>query len=154
MRALTLVCAAAALAACTPRINTNPETGKVDVDLEPVTQRGEVWNAALAAQGGGTVRGTATATAREGHTVAAISITGGTPGAVHPWHIHEGTCASGGPVVGPANAYPPLQVASNGAATADAHLMLTLNEARDYHVNVHASPSEMGNIISCGALND
>ncbi len=154
MRVLTLVCAAAALAACTPRINTNPETGKVDVDMEPVTQRGEVWNAAIASQGGSAVRGTTTATVREGHTAANISITGGTPGGTHPWHIHEGTCASGGPIVGPANAYAPLQVASNGAATAEAHLMLTLNEARDYHVNVHASPSEMGNIIACGPLND
>jgi len=154
MRVLTLVCAAAALAACTPRINTNPETGKVDVDMEPVTQRGEVWNAAIAPQGGSAVRGTTTATVREGHTAANTSITGGTPGAVHPWHIHEGTCASGGPIVGTPNAYTPLQVASNGAATAEAHLMLTLNEARAYHVNVHASPTEMGNIIACGPLND
>ena len=50
MRMLAFVCAAAMLGACTPRINTNPETGRVDVDMEPVTQRGEVWNAALASQ--------------------------------------------------------------------------------------------------------
>ncbi|MEW5929907.1 MAG: hypothetical protein AB1941_20835 [Gemmatimonadota bacterium] len=154
MRVLTLVCAAAALAACTPRINTDPDTGRVDVDMQPVTQRGEVWNATLASRGGSPVRGTSTATVRGDHTVAAISITGGTPGAVHPWHIHEGACGSGGPIVGTPNAYPPLQTASNGAATAEAHLMLKLNEARSYHVNVHASPTDMGNILACGDLDD
>lgn len=84
----------------------------------------------------------------------ADTIAGGTAGGTHPWHIHEGACGSGGPVVGPANAYPPLQVAGNGAASAEAHLMLKLNEARRYPVNVHASPAEMGNVVACGDLDD
>ncbi|HEV2148681.1 MAG TPA: hypothetical protein VGR37_14855 [Longimicrobiaceae bacterium] len=153
MRAVALVFAAA-LVACTPRINTDPDTGRVDVDMQPVTQKGEVWTATLASQGGSPVRGTARAVARSGHTVATVALTGARAGAVHPWHIHEGTCGSGGSIVGAGNAYPPLQVASNGAANAEAHLMLTLNEARSYHVNVHASPTELGNIVACGELDD
>ncbi|HEX2094241.1 MAG TPA: hypothetical protein VHG28_17690 [Longimicrobiaceae bacterium] len=149
-----VLCAAVVLAACTPRVNTNPDTGRVDVDLEPVTQRGEVWNARIADRGGSGITGTSRVTVREDHTIATLSISGGRSGGVHPWHIHEGTCATGGPVVGPASAYPPLNVASNGQASAEAHLMLQLNEAQSYHINVHASPTEMGNIVACGALED
>ena len=154
MRAFALFFAAALAAGCTPRINTDPDTGRVDVDMQPVTQRGEQWEATLASQGGSTVAGTSRATVRADHTVATISISGGTAGGTHPWHIHEGACGSGGPVVGPPTAYPPLQVAGNGAATAEAHLTLQLNEARQYHVNVHASPTQMGNIVACGNLVD
>lgn len=154
MRAVLLL-AAALLAACTPRVNTNPDTGRVDVDMEPVTQGGEVWNATLAGQGAfSAVTGTATATVREGHTIATVTLSGAPAGGTHPWHIHEGTCGSGGSIVGNAAAYPPLSVASTGQATAEAHLMLQLNEARSYHVNVHASPAEMGNIVACGNLDD
>ncbi|HEX2189993.1 MAG TPA: hypothetical protein VHG51_13895 [Longimicrobiaceae bacterium] len=154
MRALTLLAAAALAAACTPRINTDPDTGRVDVDMQPVTQSGEVWNAALAPQGGSGVTGTSTATVRDDHTVVTITVSGAPAGGTHPWHVHEGTCGSGGSLVGPPSAYPPLQVAGNGAASAEAHLMLRLNEARRYHVNVHASPTEMGNIVACGELDD
>ena len=152
MRVLTLVCAAAALAACTPRINTDPDTGRVDVDMQPVTQRGEVWNARLSGSAG--LTGTATATAREGHIVATLNLSGATAGGVHPWAIHEGTCASGGAMVGTANAYPALQVGANGQATATAHLMTRLNEAREYHVRVHASQTDMATVVACGALDD
>lgn len=154
MRAIG-ICILAALAACTPRVHTDPDTGRVDVDVQPVTQRGEVWTGTLTGQGAHTnVAGTARATVREGHTIATVTLTGGTPGHVHPWHIHEGTCGSGGPVVGSGSAYPPLQVGSEGRATGEAHLMLTLNEAKSYHVNVHASATDMGTIVACGALDD
>ncbi len=155
MRTIVLCISLAAAAACTPRIHTDPDTGRVDVDMQPVTQRGEVWNATLAGQGGfAGVSGTSRATVREGHTIATIALSGARSGGVHPWHVHEGKCGSGGPIVGTMNNYPPLQVGSAGQATAEAHLMLQLNEAREYHVNVHASPSEMGTIVACGALDD
>ncbi|HEV2735879.1 MAG TPA: hypothetical protein VGV85_13620 [Longimicrobiaceae bacterium] len=155
MRALTLVCAAAALAACTPRINTDPDTGRVDVDMQPVTQRGEVWNARIAGTGSAAaLTGTATATAREGHIVATMNLSGAQAGGVHPWAIHEGTCAAGGAMVGAAGTYPVLQVGSNGQATATAHVMAQLNEARDYHVRVHASQTDMATVVACGALED
>jgi hypothetical protein len=57
-------------------------------------------------------------------------------------------------VVGPASAYAPLQAGAAGTATGNAELELTLNEARDYHVNVHASPSDMATIVACGDLDD
>lgn len=145
-----------AVAGCaqTARVETDPATGRVDVDVEP-PGRMEVWNAILNPVGGSGVSGTATAQDMDNATHATINISGARAGAVHPWHIHEGTCGdAGAPVVGAASAYPPLNVGSGGTATAQAHVMVELNEARDYIVNVHASPSDLATIIACGDLDD
>ena len=155
MRVIT-VCAVAVLAsACTPRINTDPATGRVDVDMEPVTQRGEVWDARITGRGPNSgLGGTGSVTIAQGHTVANVSLTGARSGAIHPWHVHEGTCATGGPVVGAGNAYPPLNVGTQGQANATAHVTVSLNEAKKYHINIHASPTDMGTIAGCGDLVD
>lgn len=153
-------CAAAAallvVASCsqTPKVETDPESGRVDVDVEAPGQR-ESWSATLAAVGGSGVSGTATATEMDDATHATVSITGARGGGVHPWHIHEGSCGdSNPPIVGPASAYPPLNAGSGGTARAEAHVPVELNEARRYIVNVHASPTNLGTIIACGALDD
>jgi hypothetical protein len=138
----------------TPKVETDPSNGRVDVDMEAPGQA-ETWNATLSSVGGSGVSGSATARDMEGATHASISIAGARSGGVHPWHIHEGTCGDAtAPVVGPASAYPPLNAGSGGSATAQAHVPVELNEAKNYIVNVHASPSDMGTIIACGDLND
>jgi Cu/Zn superoxide dismutase len=152
------VAAAALLAvgACsqTPKVQTDPETGRVDVDVERPGAV-ESWSANLSPVGGSGVSGTATATGMEDATHATISIRGAASGGVHPWHIHEGTCGdANAPVVGPASAYPRLSVGGGGTATAQAHVPVELNEAKRYIVNVHASPTNMGTIIACGVLDD
>jgi superoxide dismutase, Cu-Zn family len=110
---------------------------------------------------------TATVTGREGHeqarasvravvgpgtTAVAINLAGGTPNATHPWHVHSGTCASGGPIVGDPAAYPPLTPGSGGSAAATAALRVPLVPGSDYHVNVHLSPTQLGTVIACGDL--
>lgn len=157
---MRIACAAAAallaVGACsqTPKVETDPGRGRVDVDVEPPGQA-EGWSATLSPVGGSGVSGTASASEMGDATHAIISISGGTGGGVHPWHIHEGRCGDPNPpVVGPASAYPPLNVGSGGTARAQAHVPVELNEARNYIVNVHASPSNMGTIVACGDLND
>ncbi|HEX2206798.1 MAG TPA: hypothetical protein VHG93_03895 [Longimicrobium sp.] len=138
----------------TPKVETDPETGRVDVDVEAPGQR-EAWAATLAPVGGSGVSGTATAMEMDDTTHATVSITGARSGGVHPWHIHEGSCGDARPpIVGPASAYPALNVGSGGTASAQAHVPVELNEARRYIVNVHASPTDLGTIIACGALDD
>jgi hypothetical protein len=56
--------------------------------------------------------------------------------------------------VGDASAYPPLVVGADGTATATAHIPVKLNEARNYIINVHASPTNLGTIVACGDFND
>ena len=129
--------------------------------MQPVTQKGETWTATLRPQAGATVAGTARAQVLREQTTVTIQLQNATAGAMHPWHVHEGACGSGGPIVGAPTAYSPLQVGAkplqvgaNGQAQGNATLALTLNEARAYHVNVHASPSDLATIVACGDLDD
>ena len=153
MRTIPLL-AVLALAACV-RTSSDPATGKIDVDIESPTQKGEVWNASLKGQGTySAMTGTAKATVVNGMTNVAFSLDGGTPGQTHPWHVHDGKCGSGGAVVGDASGYPPVTIGANGHGEASGHIMTRLDEAKDYHVNVHASAAEMATIIACGDLDD
>ena len=151
---LALALAAAAAVGCV-RFNRDPVTGRVDTDVESPLKKGEDWNARLTGKDAFPgVFATARAAVLENETTVTISLTGGTAGASHPWHVHTGTCASGGPIVGEPSAYPPLAVGSEGRAEASSRIGVRLNEASSYHVNVHRSPSDMGTIVACGNLED
>lgn len=110
------------------------------------------WNATLEPRGGTDVRATARAVTTPGQTAVAINMAGGTAGATNPWHIHRGTCGSGGAIVGDPGAYPPLRPTSAGGATATAHVRVQLVPGEDYHVNIHRSPELLDQIIACGNL--
>lgn len=98
------------------------------------------------------VVGAAAARTGWGQTGVSVAIAGAEDGAQHPWHVHSGTCGSGGPIVGSATAYPVLSVGGNGRATAQATLALELMPAESYYVNIHQSPTDLGTIVACGAL--
>jgi Cu/Zn superoxide dismutase len=97
---------------------------------------------------GGTAFVTTTATA----STATVNLTGATAGGIHPWHIHTGTCASGGPILGDATAYAALQPASNGQDARTATIDVVLQTTQSYFINVHASPQDLGTIVACGDL--
>jgi len=132
--------------------------GSLDASRHPVSYvaqdaQGMKWTATLDPMNGSTVKGTASlAPGKTGGTsVATISITGGTPGAVYPWHIHTGKCGGGG-VLGSGAAYKPVKVGSDGSGTSTADLSVAAPTTGDYHVNVHASPTDMKTIAACGEL--
>jgi hypothetical protein len=156
MRIASIAAMALAIAACsqTPKVETDPGSGRVDVDVERAGAA-ETFNANLASVGGSGVSGTATARDMDDATHATISIRGAQSGGTHPWHIHEGRCGDpNAPIVGAVSNYPPLSVGAGGTATAQAHVPADLNEAKNYIVNVHASPTNMGTVVACGDLND
>ena len=156
MRTVTLTLALIAVAACsrTVKVETNPGDAKVDIDLQkPGVAEG--WKGSLAAVGASAVTGTATGTTANDASHVTVNVMGATAGATLPWHVHEGKCGDAGPpIVGDVSAYPPLVVGSDGRATATAHLNVKLNEAKNYIVNVHASPTNLGTIVACGDFND
>lgn len=84
-------------------------------------------------------------------TEVTLSLSGAPPGATLPWHIHEGRCGPG-EVVGDASSYTPMVPAADSTAIGTATLPLVLDETGEYHVDVHASPGEMGTTIGCGDL--
>lgn len=110
------------------------------------------WTGTVQPRAGAEVEAAVQANTMWSNTAVAISMIGGEPGGQHPWHIHEGTCESGGGIVGDPDAYPPLAPDATGGATADARLRTHLMPDENYHVNVHRSPDAMGEIIACGDL--
>lgn len=152
--ALTLAFVVALGCTRTPKVVVDPKTGRTDVDVQAPGVP-ETWKATLTAVGGSGISGTAQGTTAHDSTHVTVNIMGATPGATLPWHIHDGKCGDASPpVVGDASAYPPLVVGADGRATAMAHVAIKLNEARNYIVNVHASPANMGTIVACGDYND
>jgi hypothetical protein len=118
--------------------------------------QGMKMTATLAPQNGGTIAGTATVEpgTSSGTTVATVSLTGAKPGAVYPWHVHVGKCGMtpGGKVWGDPSAYKPLKAGSDGTAKGTATISMAVPASGDYYVNIHASPTDMGTIVSCGNL--
>jgi hypothetical protein len=116
--------------------------------------QGMKMTATLAPQGGGTIAGTATVApgTSAGTTVATVSITGAKPGAVYPWHVHVGKCGTSGKVWGNGSAYKPLTAGSDGTAKGTATINMAVPTSGDYYVNIHASPTNLATIVSCGNL--
>jgi hypothetical protein len=158
MRTLALILAACVVtgsAGCV-RVHRDPATGNADVDVENPLKTGETWKANITGRGTWTgASGTATARIEGDNSLVTLVLTGLPQGGPYPWHVHDGTCETGGPIVGDAAAYAPLTVGADGRAEANARLLnLKLNEAKKYHVNVHRSPTDLATIIACGELDD
>ena len=156
MRIATLAIAFLMTAACskTLKVETDPKTGRTDVDVQAPGVP-ELYSGTISAVGGSGVTGTASGSTARDSTHVTVNISGATPGATLPWHVHDGTCGTAAaPVVGAASAYPALVVGADGRASATAHVAVGLNEAKNYIVNVHASPTNLGTIVACGDFND
>jgi hypothetical protein len=110
------------------------------------------WSATVEPRGGSEVRANVRAGSMPGQTAVAINMIGGATGGAHPWHVHRGTCATGGAIVGDAGAYPVLRPTSAGAANATARINVQLVPGESYHVNVHRSAQALNEIIGCGDL--
>jgi hypothetical protein len=156
MRIPTIAIAFLVTAACarTVKVESDTNTGKVDVDVQAPGVP-ETWSATLMSVGGSGITGTASGSSGHDSTHVTVNISGAQAGATLPWHVHEGKCGDAGPpITGPASAYPAIVVGSDGRGTATAHVPVDLNEAKDYIVNVHASTTNMGTIVACGDFDD
>ena len=110
------------------------------------------WNGTIRAVGGSGHSGTASAAPMDGGTHVNVSLSGGSSGGDHPWHVHEGVCESNGPIVGDAGAYPTLRPDAAGDTAADAHLNVTLDPEGSYYINIHQSANQLDTIVGCGEL--
>lgn len=149
MRVLSLFVILLVLTGCPPQepAVAPPE----EVEAEPVENDAVDFSANLQGQPGfEALSGTVMAHVLDGQTHIEISISGASPNAAHPWHVHAGTCATGGPIVGAADAYPVLAVDAAGVAAAEATIDVRLDPAAAYHVNVHGAPGDLATIAACG----
>ena len=85
-------------------------------------------------------------------THAHLSITNAVQGGEHPWHVHIGRCGADKGIFGPAAAYPPVRIGSNGKAEADAEIAAPMPTSGEYFISVHASQNNMRTVIACGNL--
>ena len=154
MRIAKLTVAFLLVAACSRTVKVETADGKADVDIQAPNVP-ETYSGTLASMSGSAITGTSSGQTGADKTTVTVNIAGATAGATHPWHIHEGTCAdANAPVVGAASAYPALVVGADGRATAQASLTVGLNEAKNYIINIHQSPTNLGTIVACGDFND
>ena len=112
------------------------------------------WDGMVLGVGGSKIRGEVEMVAGKtpGTTAVEVSVARDAAGAVRPWHVHVGSCAKGGPVLGAAAAYPALRVNGKGAAEGEATLRLALPDSGSYYVSVHESAATMSKIVACGDL--
>jgi superoxide dismutase, Cu-Zn family len=81
-----------------------------------------------------------------------VVISGDTPGALRPWHLHAGFCGEQGPIVGPEKLYARIRINARGNGVAVIDLPIPFPEAGALFVNVHESAKAMETIVTCGQL--
>lgn len=141
-----------AAAACNPFHKTSNEIKVQDIPV------GERWNAILATPSGlaGAVQIHGTGyVARDpsGSSKAVIHVSNATAGGVHPWSVRIGLCGnSDNPVFGDLSAYPNLKIDKDGTAQGGALLSVPFPTSGSYSLEVRASPTNMGTVITCGNL--
>ena len=86
------------------------------------------------------------------HTRVRVVISGDTPGAVRPWHLHSGVCGESSPIVGPELAYAKIRINARGNGVAVIDLPIPFPEAGALFVTVHESVKAMETIVTCGQL--
>jgi hypothetical protein len=84
-------------------------------------------------------------------TRANVTLTGGSAGGDHPWHVHQERCDSDGPIVGDASEYPRLTPDEAGNASATILLDPRLDPEGTYHVDIHQSVDD-DTVVGCGDL--
>lgn len=84
---------------------------------------------------------------------ASVEIRNDDVGVERPWHVHVGTCGSGGPIVGNDADYPLLSTGLDGASAVAVTLRgIGLDPNVAYHVNIHESDFYFDTLIACGDL--
>lgn len=89
---------------------------------------------------------------RPNSTRVRVVISGDTPGALRPWHLHTGICGDHGPIVGPEQSYARIRINARGNGVAVIELPIPFPEAGTMFVNVHESIKAMDHIVTCGQL--
>lgn len=128
---------AAAVVAGTYFLGTNPDGARADK-----------WRAILEPVPGAKVRGGAMVEAKGGESTRfTITIRDATPNTGLAWHMHSGTCAAPGGVVG--SGYPELHAGPGGTAEAAVTLAISPPTSGGFVIQVHGPT---GAPISCGEL--
>jgi superoxide dismutase, Cu-Zn family len=112
------------------------------------------WTGKLAGKENEKIMGEATMkpSADGAGTEVSVMLMGDSASASRPWHVHVGSCATGGGVFGGGKSYTPITSDASGHGMSKATLAVTTPDTGSYFVNVHESAANMGKIVACGDL--
>ncbi len=112
------------------------------------------WSGMVMGNGDSKIHGTATMKAGKDAATTEVDVkySGDTPSTARPWHVHIGSCAKGGGVLGGGKSYTPFAGDAKGAAESKATLPVALPDTGSYYVNIHESSTNMAKIVACGDL--
>jgi hypothetical protein len=85
-------------------------------------------------------------------TLVSVSIANATPGGVHPWEVRRGRCGADRGNFGSSVETEPLEVGSDGEASATATIPQVLPKSGDYFISIRASAQNRNLIVACGNL--
>jgi hypothetical protein len=152
-RFVALAVAVVAGTACNPFHHESPvEVTTADVNLN------SRWHASLATPAdlaGAVQMNGAAAMApgrKRGDTHVTIDIANASPGGVHPWAMHLGQCGDDEGLFGPAEAYQPVKIGSDGRGSAVATVQIETPTTGQYFVSVRASAANAETVVACGNL--
>lgn len=116
--------------------------------------RHDAWEGMVLGSAGSKIRGDVAMSrgAAPKATIVSISYKQDVAGALRPWHVHVGSCAKPGPVLGDPSAYAALKVAPDGTTKGKATLALAWPSDGDFYVSIHESAANMRTIVACGDL--
>lgn len=153
-RYLGAALAVLAVAACNPF----SRQAAVEVSAADATLNTR-WHANLASPStlAGAVQMSGTASMAPGpdsNTIVTIELANASPGGLHPWRARIGQCGSrtDGDAFGPAGLYEPLEIGSDGRASATATVPLRMNDRNQYYIEVRASDANPDMVVACGNL--
>jgi hypothetical protein len=113
----------------------------------------EAWTATLTSSSTA-LKGTATlspgVTYRE--SLASLSLSGATPGAVHGWFVQLGDCGDDRGILASLQAYPPITVDAGGQGKATVTLPFTVPTSGHFFVSVRQGDSDRAAVVACGNL--
>jgi hypothetical protein len=113
----------------------------------------ETWTATLtprATQLQGTAVLAPGATIRESN--ATLTVSGGTPNAIHAWYVQLGECGYDLGILSGPQAYTPIAIDAQGEGRSMVTLPFTVPTRGHYFVTVRESDSEAARVIACGNL--
>lgn len=132
VRGLSVTALVAILSACAPS-GYDSMNGLGVMPLRPPTP---VWLGAVRGTAALPLSGAAAVTPSQtpGWAHVLISLGDITSGGVYAWSLHNGSCASQGGVVGPADRYGDFTIHADGSGAAEALVPLTLSQSESYAV--------------------
>lgn len=120
----------------------------------PFTPLAGMWMGDVAGKDGNPLSGSAMMMAGSdaNTTQVDLQLKGDVAGAVHPWHIHIGSCTRPGAPLGGGKPYTPVTIGANGSGTSKAILPLAMPDTGSYYINIHDSAANMAKVVGCGDL--